>query len=235
MNTSIVDIQRANTDQWRNEFLDLRFPEFMFTVPDDEKTEALLISTGNIVMFPEFDFSIALIAGLHRSGVLRVIPVSPHSAPAMEFEIKLSESAFVLQTWNSRLICQKDMPQIIPVAQLSSADFKLAVKHYKYTFEDKRFSSENIGQSLSMFAPEDEVLARYIARQYQIFPEDIFIISENVILETDNIDVEVNPFRQNLNESMLDIILPGSGQSCMINEQKAARKNSSDFNLDDLF
>lgn len=234
MNTSIVDIQRANTAQWRDEFLDLRFPEFTFSMLNEEKKEALLITPGNIVMFPEFDFSLALIVGFHRSGTLRVIPVSPHSAPAMEFEIKLSESAFVLQTWNSRLLIQKDVPQIIPIAKLSSEDFKLAVKHYKFTFDGESFSSEEIGQSLSLFAPEDEILEHYIDQQYYVFPEDIFIITENVILETDNIAEAENSFQQNLDGNTLDIILPGSGQSCMINEQKAARKNSS-FDLDDLF
>lgn len=235
MNSSIVDIQRANTAKWRNEFLDLRFPEFTFSVPDDENKEAVTISPGNIVMFPVFDFSIVLIVGFHRSGALRVIPVSPHSAPALEFEIKLSESSFVLQTWNSRLLCQKDIPQIIPIAKLSSKDFKLAVKHYKFTFDGESFPSEDIGQSLSLFAPDDKILESYIDQQYRIFPEDIFIITENVILETDSIDESENSSRQNLNGNTLDIILPGNGQSCMITEQKAARKNSSDLNLDDLF
>jgi hypothetical protein len=234
MNTSIIDVQKANTAQWRNEFLDLRFPEFDFSMPDEEKKEVLSITPGNIVMFPEFDFSLALIVGFHRSGTLRVIPVSPHSAPSMEFEIKLSESAFVLQTWNSRLLSQKDITQIIPIAKLSPEDLKVAVKHYKFTFDGERFSTEQTGQSLSLFVPEDEILESYIDQQYHVFPEDIFIITENVILETDEIAETENSFRQDLDENTSDIIFPGSGRSCMIDEQKAASKNSS-FDLDDFF
>lgn len=235
MNTSIADIQKSNTTKWHNEFLDLSFPEFTFSVPDDEKKETLSLFPGNIVMFPEFDFSIALIAGFHRSGVLCVIPISPHSAPAMEFEVKLTESAFVLQTWNSRLICQQDIEKIIPVVKLSPIDFELAVKHYRFTFEGESFSSENIGQSLALFTPDDGNLTSYIDQQYQIFPEDIFIVTENVLLETYSITEVENPFRQNLDGNISDIVLPGSEQSYIIDEQKAARKKSSDFDLDDLF
>ena len=235
MNTSIVDIQKANTARWRNEFLDLSFPEFPFSVPDDEKKEALSLFPGNIVMFPEFDFPIALIAGFHRSGVLRVVPISPYSAPAMEFEIKLPESAFVLQTWNARLICQEDIEQIIPVAKVSPTDFELAVKHYRFTFDGERFFSENIGQSSALFASDDKTLESYIDQQYQIFPENIFIVTENLLLETDSITEVENPFRQNLDGDISDIVLPGSGQSCIIDEQKAAKKNNFDFDPDDLF
>ena len=172
MNSSMpVDIQRANTAAWREEFLDLRFPEFRMSGPVDEENETLALLPGNIVMFPEFDFSIALIAGFHRSGVLCIIPISPHSAPAMEFELRLSDSAFVLQTWNTRFIRKKDIPQIIPVEKLGQDDFELALKHSRFTFEGEKFFSENIGQSLNLFDPEDEVLERYVDQQYQMFPE----------------------------------------------------------------
>ena len=230
-----IDIQQKNTAAWRREVLDLQFPEFPCSPPEETENATLALLPGNIAMFPEFDFSIALLAGFHRSGVYCIIPVSPYSAPATEFEIRLPDSAFVLQTWNTRFMSRNDIKKIIPVERLSSADFTIALKHHRFCFDAEPFVSELTGQKMSLFSPDDDVLNSYLLKQYEMYPDEFFTVIENVPVAMD----EYSDADEDKNANCYDrnILFPGSSDwslnSC--EENKAASKHVPPIDLDDLF
>lgn len=243
----IFSEQQNNTRLWQLELND----RLLSRIPDvqcEQNEQILALLPGNIVIFPAFDCASALIAGVNRRGCFSVIPVSPFQYPAMDFELRLPVSGYVLETWNSRVITKDDVGEMIPVDRISSDDLTLALNHYSYVFECRPFSSKATGKNLKLFTDaEEKDLMRYVEEQSNALPDDIFIVLEPGSDPIDEIFDDENGEPENIGMSIFgdsvedsdgtdadDIFDFPGGNTEHRWEQKSAASRKTDDPFDDL-
>lgn len=176
----IFSEQQNNTRLWQLELNDMLLANIPDVAQSSQEDQDLPLLPGNIVLFPALDCASALITGVNKNGGFSMIPISPYQYPAMDFELRLPVSGYVLETWNYRIFAKDDVGEMVPIDRIPADDFTLAQNHYHYVFDARQFSSKATGKSQKMFTDaEEKDLMRYVEEQAEVFPDDVFIVLDH--------------------------------------------------------
>ncbi len=132
---------------------------------------------GSIIMLPQINCCLMLIAAFKRTGSFLLIPVSPYHFPSMEFEVILPDSQYVLETWNCRIVKENIVAEAILVDQISQEDISAIMQHYNFVFGNHLLCHLNVGKKFSVLSKEEEdLIQNYVMEESIQFNESVFSI-----------------------------------------------------------